>query len=296
MVDRRLSMLNTLGNWARTHHTTSALSHFLDVPRRTIRQRLLELGLATPGENPFPSSTRPVSDEDDHILDGLQQEPSQLPEAVQVEAASIPSSSSGQSGMTDTQLDSLLTQLRAHYDQFIILELHHGLQISNINHIWLLQHLFLPVINEELAFWAESWNHHCISQCNGPARSPEDRFGFDMLVNGHRGDPVDQYTMTDEELEVFGVDWEGLQDEDLLWSLQKNYCNEGAGSWLGRNGPPLDLNDVSVDTPAGPLTQPQVDYLDTLLHGHSRQPRHEDVLRLWIDALAIVRTMYPHDF
>ncbi|KIK60693.1 hypothetical protein GYMLUDRAFT_59406 [Collybiopsis luxurians FD-317 M1] len=160
---------------------------------------------------------------------------------------------------------------------FTSLELHHGLQISNVNHVWLLQHLFLPVINEQLAFWAESWNHHWITQQDSPAWSPEDRFGFDMLINGHWGDPVDWYAMTNEKLEVFGVDWEGLQDDDLLQSLWKNYSNEGAGSWLGHNGPLSDLNEVSVNTPTGPLTQQQVDYLDTLLQAYSRQPSHKSL-------------------
>lgn len=94
--------------------------------------------------------------------------------------------------------------------------MHHGLQVSNLNHIWLLQHLFLPMINKQLSFWAESWNNHRVSQRLGPARSPEDMFVFDSLVNGVRGDEIGQFTMTDEELEVFGVDWEGLQDETLL--------------------------------------------------------------------------------
>src|SRR5437016_4669654 len=43
---------------------------------------------------------------------------------------------------------------------FTILELRHGLNINNSNHIWLLHFLFLPTINQDLTFFAESWNHH----------------------------------------------------------------------------------------------------------------------------------------
>lgn len=177
-------------------------------------------------------------------------------------------------------------------DVFTVLELRHGLDISNMNHIWLLQHLFLSLINEQLTFWAEGWNNHRISQRNGPARSPEDRFGFDMLVCGFRGNSLDQFAMSDEELEVFGVDWEGLQDEVLLRSLRKNYSNEGSSSWLGRRGPPPELSEVVVDPPSGSLTPDQVVSLDRQLERYVRSPQEADVVPLWTNALAIARSMH----
>ena len=45
---------------------------------------------------------------------------------------------------------------------FVMLELRHGLDINNSNHIWLLHFIFLPAINAELRFFAESWNEHQI--------------------------------------------------------------------------------------------------------------------------------------
>ncbi|KAJ3804019.1 hypothetical protein F5876DRAFT_53872 [Lentinula aff. lateritia] len=183
------------------------------------------------------------------------------------------------------------------HDMFTLLEIRHGLQVSNVNHIWLLQHLFLSVINDQLAFWAESWNSHRVSQRHGPARSPEDMFIFDSLVNGIRGEPLDQFAMSDEELEIFGVDWEGLQDEVLLRVLRQNYSpNEGSGSWLGSRGPPPDLNTVTVDPPSTLLNPEQLAFLDQLVQNHSRLPHEPEVVRLWIDALAIARTMYPTYF
>ncbi|KAJ3841308.1 hypothetical protein F5878DRAFT_650604 [Lentinula raphanica] len=136
---------------------------------------------------------------------------------------------------------------------FTRLEMDHQLDVSNRNHIWLLQHLFLNIINQSLSFWAEAWNCHRISQRHGdgPTRSPEDMWGFDMLVHGVRGDPIDQFAMSDEELEVFGVDWEGLRDDDLLRSLRQNYVHEqGSNTWLGRHGPPERLNEVEVLPPS----------------------------------------------
>ncbi|KAJ3919188.1 hypothetical protein F5877DRAFT_12459, partial [Lentinula edodes] len=75
-------------SFAYRHRSTSALSHFLDIPRSTLRRRLLEYGIASPGTNPFPTN-----------------------------GDSIPSSSS--SGyitvISDDQLDSLLGRLRIHF-------------------------------------------------------------------------------------------------------------------------------------------------------------------------------------
>ncbi|KAJ4465847.1 hypothetical protein C8R41DRAFT_781229 [Lentinula lateritia] len=182
------------------------------------------------------------------------------------------------------------------HDMFTLLEIHHGLQVSNLNHIWLLQHIFLPMINDQLSFWAESWNSHRVSQRHGPARSPEDMFVFDSLVNGIRGDNLEQFTMTDEELEVFGVDWDGLQDETLLRTLRTNYAHEGSGSWLGRRGPPPDLNEVAVSPPSTLLTEEDVASLNQQLSHYIRLPREQEVIQLWINALSIVKSMYPNEF
>ncbi|KAJ3898178.1 hypothetical protein F5879DRAFT_812966 [Lentinula edodes] len=182
------------------------------------------------------------------------------------------------------------------HDMFTLLEIHHGLQVSNSNHIWLLQHVFLPMINEQLAFWADSWNSHRVSQRRGPARSPEDMFVFDSLVNGICGDPLEQFAMTDEELEVFGVDWEGLQDETLLRTLRTHYAHEGSGSWLGHRGPPPDLNEVAVSPPSTLLAEEEVAFLNQQLRHHTRLPREQEVIQLWINALSIVKSMYPDEF
>ncbi|KAJ3970262.1 hypothetical protein EV361DRAFT_1027262 [Lentinula raphanica] len=318
-------------HWAYSHRTTSGIAHFLGVSRETVRWRLLENGIAFPGNDPFSSNGDSDSDE---LLDAQIQEPTSLPEAVVAEATSIASTSlSGNrsSSISDQQLDSLLSHLKVYYsragirmldgllrlfdririrrrgysvpgpnslwhhdghhqrlwvdishyisqtwhDLFMTLELRHGLDALNTNHIWLLQHLFLTTINEQLALWAEGWNNHRISQRNGPSRSPEDMFGFDMIANGLRGGSLDEVAMTDEELEVFGVDWEGLRDDDLLNSLRRNYNHEGSGSWLGQRGPPPELNRVVVDPPPGLFTLEQLAYIDDQLRAFS--PMHQSL-------------------
>ncbi|KAJ7867303.1 hypothetical protein B0H13DRAFT_2236738 [Mycena leptocephala] len=134
-------------------------------------------------------------------------------------------------------------------DNFTLLELHHGLDINNANHIWLLRYLFLPTINDQLTFFMGAWNEHRIQICHGPNRSPADMFGFDMLVHGVRGHALPG-ELPEEELEVYGVDWEGLHDEVLLDSQRNNNSSEdGWTSWLGRSGPPEHLNEVPVEPP-----------------------------------------------
>ncbi|KAF8174169.1 hypothetical protein K438DRAFT_1610186 [Mycena galopus ATCC 62051] len=123
-------------------------------------------------------------------------------------------------------------------ERFTIFEIHYSLDINNINHIWLLHFLFLSTINSQLAFFSQSWNQHRIQIRWGPNRSPADMFVFDMLINGVRGNQLPDDAMSEEELEVYGIDWEGLRDDALLDSQQRNNPSaEGATSWVGRIGP-----------------------------------------------------------
>ncbi|TFK62191.1 hypothetical protein BDN72DRAFT_747171, partial [Pluteus cervinus] len=41
--------------WAIRHRSVSGIAEFLEVSSRTVRRALLDLGLAEPGQNPFPS-------------------------------------------------------------------------------------------------------------------------------------------------------------------------------------------------------------------------------------------------
>ncbi|KAJ3765554.1 hypothetical protein FB446DRAFT_655116 [Lentinula raphanica] len=182
-------------------------------------------------------------------------------------------------------------------DYFSELEVRHYLDNNNPNHIWLLQYLFMDTINQALAFWAESWNNHRITQRDGPSRSPEDMWGFDMLVHGIRGNSLDDFAMTDQELEVFGIDWEGLEDQDLVQSLRQNYVHEeGASTWLGRHGPPPALNEVQVEPPSELMTTTDIEALGALLQPNSPIANLNDVVRVWNIALVYARAHYPNDF
>jgi len=87
-----------------------------------------------------------------------------------------------------------------------------------------------------------------------------------MLVHGIREDQLPDKDLSEEELEVYGVDWEGLHDKRLLNSQQANNpISEGWNSWVGHVGPPDNLNEVSVDPPVGSLFPGEVDTLNAAL-------------------------------
>ena len=67
-------------------------------------------------------------------------------------------------------------------------------------------------------------------------------FGFDMMANGIRGDFISDH-LSDEELEIYGIDWAAYRDEQVLRSVREN-TTEPASSWIGQAGPPLHLNEV----------------------------------------------------
>lgn len=176
---------------------------------------------------------------------------------------------------------------------FIHLELQHGLDINNIHHIWLLQHLFLHVINEQLSFWAASWNQHKLQIRGGPNRSPADLFVFDMLVHGVRGDQLpNEEELSAEEMEVYGVDWEGLRDDQLLRAQrQNNPADEEGSSWVGRSGPPANLSEVSVEPPTGDLMQQEIVGLDSAVEHWYQFADDASRMSLWAQGLGCAKAM-----
>ncbi len=180
---------------------------------------------------------------------------------------------------------------------FTELELTHGLDINNSNHIWLLHHLFLPMLNQQLQFFAEAWNHHRIQIRNGPNRSPVDMFGFDMLVHGVRGDQVPQHeNLTEEEIEVYGVDWAALQDDHILRSVRARSSDVGSTSWIGNTGPPSHLNEVSLNAPTIFEMFNMAGFDWEMNRWVESQTEQVTITSIWIHALALVHTMYGNDF
>ncbi|KAF8146615.1 hypothetical protein K438DRAFT_2092941 [Mycena galopus ATCC 62051] len=158
-------------------------------------------------------------------------------------------------------------------ERFTIFEIRYGLDINNINHIWLLHFLFLPTINSQLAFLAQLWNQH-------RNQLPDD-------------------AMSEEELEVYGIDWEGLRDDALLDSQQRNNPSaEGAMSWVGRIGPPTltDLSSVIVEPPPGKMEEDELITLYNAVQHLLGSANDNDCITLWLFALAHVRVIRPDSF
>ncbi|KAJ7613058.1 hypothetical protein FB45DRAFT_981820 [Roridomyces roridus] len=184
-------------------------------------------------------------------------------------------------------------------DHFTLLELRYGLDINNVAHIWLLHFLFLGTINTQLAFFAESWNQHRIQMRHSTNRSPTDMFVFDMYANGVRGDrlPPEEEDLAIEELEVYGIDWQGLREDGVLHSqAQNNSVSEGSSSWVGNIGPPPDLSQVVVQPPPGFLTGDEAAHLYSSFAPLFGSADTNEIISLWTHALTYVRVLYPNEF
>ena len=118
-----------------------------------------------------------------------------------------------------------------------------------------------------------------------------------MLVHGVRGNQLPDEDLSDEELEVYGVDWEGLHDEQLLRSHRgNNPTSKGWNSWIGHVGPPGHLNEVSVNPPVGFLFPGEMDALDQALETWMHSPVDGDIITLWTHGLACARFMNSNLF
>ena len=179
------------------------------------------------------------------------------------------------------------------------LELHHGLDVANVAHIWLLHFLFLGTLNSALAFFAEGWNEHTIQIRNARNRTPSDMFVFDMFVCGVRGDrlPPEEENLTQENLESYGIDWQALREDDILHSQRlNNSSRESDNSWVGQAGPPAQLSHVLVDPPVGTLTGAETTALANMFSHLVGSSDEGDVYSLWTQALVYCRYLYPHVF
>lgn len=79
-------------------------------------------------------------------------------------------------------------------------------------------------------------------------------------------------------------------DERLLESQRlNNGAGEGGSSWVGRLGPPDDLNEVMVDSPTTPLSADQLADLDQTLASWRRGADDAAIVALWTYGLSRVR-------
>ncbi|KAF7335038.1 Integrase catalytic domain-containing protein [Mycena venus] len=184
---------------------------------------------------------------------------------------------------------------------FLSLEISCGLRPDLDAHVWLIHHLFLPAINQDAQDWARTWNEHKIRFDTERTRSPRDMFFFGMIENGLRGFESTPEELADDnidDLDAYGVDWEDLNDPDVMGhhaefntdqelnhdDIQNPFTNDG----------PHQLSHVEVVEPLCPFTADQV----TLLNGHLALSAHSQSRNMnsrravWVDALEFCRRLY----
>jgi hypothetical protein len=168
------------------------------------------------------------------------------------------------------------------------LEAHHGLRVDSAMHIWLLHHLFLKSLNNDIQEWAEHWNAHGMH-----LKREKDKVPRDMFILGMRRRVLDNTIVRQEEavedVDQFGIDWDGADDEQLVRKLQEQAENPFDGY------APDTLNEVPCEPPECPLTCNQVNGLDAALSMQFNMTASHDMdvyTAVWIQVLAWCRDLF----
>lgn len=157
------------------------------------------------------------------------------------------------------------------------LEIHHGLDADQDSHIWLLHHLFLPVINSDALHWANTWNTHTMRLPDQHSDSPHALRYFSIIESGTRGidengnvlpafEPIAD-DLDPDQVHEYGIDWEALDDNQIL----QHHVGHNHPDHL-TNNPfvahwPEEYHVVEVLEPNCPFSQEQVAWLDQALQG-----------------------------
>lgn len=189
---------------------------------------------------------------------------------------------------------------------FYELESNHGLNVDNVEHLWLLQHVFLHQINMDAMRWAKVWNSHKIQLRGERNKSPEDMFLFSMLQDGPRGFSRQRGIHNDDlppdELASFGVDWEVIDDWPTMEHHRENNPDEdhddpeqiddNLDPFLSTV--PLRLSEVLCEAPNCPFTADQIDMFDAELQREVDVDSKSMLVRtqVWKQALRIAMEVY----
>ncbi|KAH7052421.1 hypothetical protein BKA62DRAFT_780263 [Auriculariales sp. MPI-PUGE-AT-0066] len=183
------------------------------------------------------------------------------------------------------------------------LEQFDGLDVENSTHLWVLHHLFLQQINDDLHEWANMWNEHPMSIdrnnrdiSSRTAESPLTMYTYGMIKNGARGFLVhaqdDQpESVPQDELQDYGVDWAAREQPQVRRSRRLDNPEEAKdGPQIGPRRPSR-FSEVHVVPPNAPDIQGFIPALDQRLErslGH-QSTNMEGRRLLWIDALSHLR-------
>ena len=180
------------------------------------------------------------------------------------------------------------------------LEYQAGLDPDIPSHIWLIHHLFLNAINQDIMDWASSWNNHKMSIPGHGTRNPTDLRWFSMLQDGARGftpravefEPRAD-SLDEEDLAEYGIDWDAYHDN----RIQQHHSTNNPTDPFPQNPfiahQPDTFSMVEVDESRCPFTAPE---LQIFYHNFSLIPDTirlsrdmEQRKRLWVLAITICR-------
>lgn len=181
------------------------------------------------------------------------------------------------------------------------LEYRADLNIDLPSHIWLLHHLFLNTLNQDIMDWANTWNNHRMSIPGEGTQTPAEMCWFSMLQDGAQGftplqpngfEPVED-TIEAEELAKYGVDWDAYQDQ----RIQEHHTATNPPDPFAHNPfisyHPDNLNMVHVDESRFPFSPQELALFEhnfNLLPWELQSSRAmESCTQLWICALNICK-------
>ncbi|KAG1724333.1 uncharacterized protein EDB91DRAFT_1062891 [Suillus paluster] len=123
---------------------------------------------------------------------------------------------------------------------FTRLECLHGLNCKNPHHLWLLQFLFLDLINVDCKIFMEEWNHHPIS---GPTTNHQSllvsRGIFYLFLS------INSPSLTSQDMHFLSEVENGVYITDPLHDVHPDILTQ----YYGTGGPPLShINDSEEDT------------------------------------------------
>ncbi|KAK0231670.1 hypothetical protein EDD85DRAFT_775230 [Armillaria nabsnona] len=166
---------------------------------------------------------------------------------------------------------------------FLDLEVHHGLDPKNLDHIWLIHYLWLAAINQDAQEWTEVWNNHKMNLPRSSPRTPREMFVTSMILDGPRG--IDEYV---EDPDSYGIDWEVVDST----RIREHLLLHNPGEWDGNNPfgrAPPQVSHVPCDPPNCPLTAESLEILgDVLSQRVDVTSRRMEVRRLvWQEAMSL---------
>ncbi|KAJ7391273.1 hypothetical protein OS493_019405 [Desmophyllum pertusum] len=95
------------------------------------------------------------------------------------------------------------------YQIFQYLEINYLLDVDNDVHIWCLHYIYLPMLNNHLQTWRDAWIHH-------PLRTEQNKTPMQLWIGGlhftqfgQRMLQDAQEPITQEEIDQYGIDWNG---------------------------------------------------------------------------------------